>query len=112
MDDADRIPIDVGYDVATSADASNARTTVAEDGTVAINILVQAPCDRAVDPDEIVVCAPGPASQDIPGADGTFSHGGFKPEVELAPNATMKMRAETDPRTGADRAMVDLTYRF
>ena len=112
MDDADRIPIDVGYEVATSAGATDARTTVAEDGTVAINILVRPPCDRSVEPDEIVVCAPGPAAQDIPGADGTFTHGGFKPEVELAPNAAMKVRAETDPLTGADRAMIDLTYRF
>ena len=112
MDDADRIPIDVGYEVAARADASNSRTTISEDGTIAINILVQPPCDPAVEADEIVVCAPGPASREIPGSDGTFTQGGFKPEVELAPNATMKARAESDPMTGADRAMIDLTYRF
>ena len=112
MDDADRIPIDVGYDVATSADASDARTTVRDDGTIVIDILVQPPCDQAVEPDEIVVCAPDAEPQRIPGADGTFVQGGFNPEVELTPNATVKVRAESDPETGADRAMIDLTYRF
>jgi hypothetical protein len=86
--------------------------TVREDGTVVIDILVQPPCDQTMEPDEIVVCAPGLASQGVPDADGTFTQGGFKPEVELAPNATAKVRAETDPVTGADRAMIDLTYRF
>ena len=112
MDDADRIPIDVGYAVATSADTSDAQQMVREDGTVVINILVQPPCDPAVEPDEIVVCAPGPAPQPIAGADGVFTEGDFKPEVELAPNVTAKARAETDPMTGADRVMVDLIYRF
>ena len=112
MDDADRIPIDVGYDVAAPADASDSRTTVRDDGTMAINILVQPACDPAGEADEIVVCAPGPASQQIPGSDGTFTQGSFKPEVELAPNATMKVRAETDPLTKADRAMIDFNYRF
>ena len=112
MDHADRIPIDVGYDVAAPADASRAQTTVREDGTVVIDILVQPSCDPAVDSDEIVVCAPNPASQRLPGADGAFARGGLKPEVELAPNATAKVRAESVPATGADRAMIDLTYRF
>jgi len=112
MDNADRIQINVGHDVARSTDPAVARTTVREDGTVVINILVQPPCDPAVEPDEIVVCAPAPASQPIPGADGAFAQGGFKPEVELAPNLKAKARAETDPRTGADRAMIDFTYRF
>ncbi len=83
-----------------------------EDGTVVINILVQSPCDPAVGADEIVVCAPGPASSPIPGSDGAFTEGGFKPEVELAPNITAKARAETNPLTGADRAMIDFVVRF
>lgn len=112
MDDADRIPIDVGYEVGSAADPSGARTTENEDGTLFINILVQAPCDPAVNADEIVVCASSPTPQEIPGADGTFAEGGFKPEVELAPNVKAKARAETDPMTGADRAMIDLNYRF
>ena len=112
MDHADRIPIDVGYDVATPAAAGLARTTVREDGTVVINILVQDPCDPAAAPDEIVVCAPAPASPPIPGADGTFTQGDFKPEVQLAPNIEAKARAESDPMTGADRAMIDFTARF
>ena len=66
MDDADRIPIDVGYDVATSADASDARRTVRDDGTIVIDILVQPPCDPAVEPDEIIVCASDAEPQRIP----------------------------------------------
>jgi hypothetical protein len=112
MDNADRIPIDVGYDVATSADPTLARTTVREDGTVVINILVQSPCDPAVEPDEIVVCAPDFKSQPIPATDGAFAQEGFKPEVELAPNVKARARAETEPASGADRAMIDLIYRF
>lgn len=112
MDHADRIPIDVGYEVAAPAGASQAQTTVREDGTVVIDILVKPPCDPAANTDEIVVCAPDRASQAVPGADGTFAEGGFKPEIELAPNATAKVRAESVPDSGADRAMIDLTYRF
>jgi hypothetical protein len=112
MDNADRIPIEVSYDVAASADPTLARTTVRADGTVIINILVQSPCDPAVEPDEIVVCAPDSASQPVPGTDGAFAQGGFTPEVELAPNVMAKARAETDPLSGADRAMIDFTYRF
>jgi hypothetical protein len=60
MQDADRIPIDLGYEVAAEADMPpDQRTTVREDGTLVIDILAPQPC--APDPstgDEIVVCAP------------------------------------------------------
>lgn len=58
MDHADRIPIDIGYDVAAEASPADSRTTVREDGTVVIDILAPQPC--AAEPgtdDEIVVCA-------------------------------------------------------
>ena len=58
MDDAERIPIDIGYDVAAEAAASDPRTTVREDGTIVIDILAPQPC--APEPatgEEIVVCA-------------------------------------------------------
>jgi len=62
MDDAERIPIDLGYDVAAPAgQASDPRVTVREDGTVVIDILAAQPC--APDPtteDEIIVCAAAP----------------------------------------------------
>ena len=58
MDDAVRIPIDLGYEVAAAeADASSSlhRTTVREDGTLVIDILAR-PCEPSAD-GEIVVCA-------------------------------------------------------
>ena len=41
-----------------------------------------------------------------------FKEAGFKPEVQLAPGTTARVRGETDPASGADRAMIDLIYRF
>lgn len=63
MDDgAERIRIDLGYEVAATAEqAADSRMTVREDGTLAIDILAAQPC--APDPvteDEIVVCAAAP----------------------------------------------------
>ncbi len=61
MDDADRIPIDLGYDEASPAAAgeqsSDPRMTVHEDGTLVIDILTEQPCTPAAE-GEIVVCAP------------------------------------------------------
>lgn len=106
-------PVDVApMDVSAPAEPAD-RTTVKSDGTLVIDILVSPSCDAAAaEPDEIVVCAPDPDAQRIPGADGTFTDGGFKPEVQLAPNATARVRGETDTVSGADRAMVDVIYRF
>ena len=59
MDHAERIPIDLGHEVAAASAASDPRTTVREDGTLVIDILAPQPC--APDPaaaEEIVVCAP------------------------------------------------------
>jgi hypothetical protein len=61
MDEADRIPIDVGYEVASAANTSDPRTTVKEDGTVVINILAPQPCEPEPSTEsEIVVCAESP----------------------------------------------------
>lgn len=60
MDDANRIPIDIGYEVAAATEADQ-RATLREDGTLVINILVTPPC--APEPStesEIVVCAVAP----------------------------------------------------
>ena len=57
MDDAERIPIDVGYDVAAEAPQSDSRATVREDGTIVIDILASQPCPAQPGTgDEIVVC--------------------------------------------------------
>jgi hypothetical protein len=62
MDDAERIPIDLGYDVAAeAAQPSDPRVQVQADGSVVIDILAPPPC--AAEPstdDEIVVCAEAP----------------------------------------------------
>ena len=65
MDDAERIPIDIGYEVAAEdAQSSDPRVTVREDGTVVMNITVPQRCET--DPstgDEIVVCAEVPGGE-------------------------------------------------
>ncbi len=106
-------PVDLAAVEASAPADLTDRTAVRPDGTIVMNILVPPPCDAAAtQPDEIVVCAPDPSAQRLPGADGTFTEGGFKPEVQLAPNTTAKVRGETAPESGADRAMVDVIYRF
>jgi len=61
MDDAERIPIDIGYEVAGEAQSSDSRVKVRDDGSVEMDILVLPPC--APEPsteEEIVVCAEAP----------------------------------------------------
>lgn len=59
MDDVERIPIDIGYEVAAPAEQpSDPRTSVREDGTVLIDILMPQPCEPKPSTEgEIVVCA-------------------------------------------------------
>ncbi len=71
MDDAERIPINIGYEVASPADATaqprDPRTSVKEDGTLVIDILAPQPC--APEPStggDIVVCAEVPKGQSQP----------------------------------------------
>jgi len=62
---AERIPIDIGYDVAAPAEqAADPRVTVKDDGTLVIDILAAQPCppDPTTD-DEILVCATAPEEQ-------------------------------------------------
>jgi len=61
MDEADRVPIDVDYEMATPADESDSRMTLREDGTILINILSTEPCEPAPSTgSEIIVCARSP----------------------------------------------------
>lgn len=62
MDDAERIPIDIGYEVAVeAAQSSDPRVSVREDGTVVMNLMVPQPCEtQPPTGDEIVVCAEAP----------------------------------------------------
>ena len=67
MDDAERIPIDIGYEVvAEAAQSSDPRVTVREDGTVVTDIMVPRPCETETDAstgDEIIVCAETPGGE-------------------------------------------------
>jgi len=66
MDDAGRIPIDIGYEEAAPQPA-DPRVTVREDGTVAIDILVAQRCEpEPTTEGEIVVCAAGPGGGQAP----------------------------------------------
>ena len=69
MDEAERIPIHIGYEVASEAAAepSDVRTTVREDGAVLIDILAPQPCQPEPSTgDEIVVCAATPGERATP----------------------------------------------
>ena len=61
MDEADRIPIDVDYEMAASVQESDSRMTLRENGTVLINILSTAPCEPAPSTgSQIIVCGRAP----------------------------------------------------
>lgn len=63
MDDANRVPIDIGHEIAAAAETDQ-RTVVKEDGTVVIDILAPQPCaaQPTTEP-EIVVCGVAPGNQ-------------------------------------------------
>lgn len=67
MDEAPRIPIDLGHAETAEADAPSSayRETVREDGTIQIDILVPQDCAPATD-GEIVVCAPAEGMPSTP----------------------------------------------
>ena len=59
MDDAERIPIDLGYEVVVlneEAVAPGFAGSAREDGTIILDILVRQPCGTATNA-EIIVCA-------------------------------------------------------
>ncbi len=62
MDDVERIPIDLGYEVAAAGlEQAAQRTTLREDGTLVIDILASQPCSpEPSTEEEIVVCAAAP----------------------------------------------------
>ena len=65
MDGAERIPIDIAYEVAAeAAPSSDPRVTVREDGSVVIDIAVQPQCEtEPATSDEILVCAEAPGGE-------------------------------------------------
>ena len=67
MDDAERIPIDLGYEVAAAGPEGTRPTTVREDGTIVIHILASQPCAPTPSTgSEIVVCAQSPGEGEPP----------------------------------------------
>ena len=87
------------------------RSYTREDGTLVINILVEPACGESTER-EIVVCAPGQSEHRLNAPEPPAEEEGFKPEVQVAPNATARLRPETDPQTGAQRIMVDFVTKF
>jgi len=61
MDEAERVPIDLGYEAAATGDGQIAitRSTTRDDGTIVIDILAQPECGVSEQAD-IVVCASAP----------------------------------------------------
>lgn len=67
MEDADRIPIDLGYEVTAAASEADQQTTVRDDGTIVIDILAPQPCNpKPSSETEIVVCAQLPGESERP----------------------------------------------
>ena len=94
-----------------AAAGEDAGSHLREDGTLVINILVEPPCGASSE-GEIVVCAPGqsPYRYDPPPEPPT--EGGPRPEIQLGEKTKLRARAETDARTGTERLMIDLVYKF
>lgn len=81
-----------------------------EDGALVIDILAAPPCGSSSE-GEIVVCAPAESGGRPAPAPEPLEQG-FKPEIELTGNAKLRARGDTDPASGADRAMIDLVIKF
>lgn len=107
MDDG-RIPIDLTEEHAPAA--ADGKSYAREDGTLVIDILVEQPCGESSER-EIVVCASDGSEHRLRAPDPRPAERGFKPEVQLAPNAKADLRA-TPGRDGAVQAMVNVTIKF
>jgi len=82
-----------------------------EDGSLVIDILIPASCGESNER-EIVVCASDGSEHRLPASiPPPPPEQGFKPEVQIAPNAKARMRAEAG-EGGADRMMADLVVKF
>jgi hypothetical protein len=68
LDDAERIPIDLGYGVtAVSLAQTDPHTSVREDGTIVVDVLAPQPCvSEPSTEQEIVVCAQAPDGAQAP----------------------------------------------
>ena len=104
------LPVPAAEQVAEQV-AEEARSHTREDGTLVIDILVDPPCGESNER-EIVVCASDGSEHRLGAPDPPPSEEGFKPELQLSESAKAGLRAETDPLTGADRMMIDLTIKF
>ena len=63
MDDAERIPIDIGYELAgEAAESANPAITQRADGTLVIDLIAQACQPEPSTEPEIVVCAQSPTA--------------------------------------------------
>lgn len=87
------------------------RSHVREDGTLVIDILAKPPCGTGGD-GEIVVCAPGQSPYRYDPAPEPPPAQVPRAELQVGENTTVRARAETEPRSGAERLMIDVVYKF
>ena len=107
MDDG-RVPIDLTEEHAPAE--ADGESYTRENGTLVIDILVEPPCGESSQR-EIVVCASDGSEHRLHAPGPPPAEEGFKPEVQLAPNAKADLRA-TPGRYGAVQAMVNVTIKF
>jgi hypothetical protein len=121
MDDAVRIPIDIAYEAAPAepddSDEVLQRTTVLEDGSIVIDMLVPQPCrPEPSTGNEIVVCAQanddGYGTPDGPAPTDSGQPEVPKAELVLSSNAKLVLRGETDSVSGSQRVMIDFKLKF
>lgn len=108
----DDLPAPAVPEAAEHASVESAERSYAhEDGSLVIDILAGPACGTS-STDEIVVCAPDGSEHRLPASiPPPPPEQGFKPEIQIAPNAKARMRAEAGV-DGADRVMVDIVIRF
>lgn len=97
--------------VQVQEEAGGEPSYVTEDGTLVIDILVPQPCGASTE-QEIVVCAPDQGQHRLNAPEPIVEGEGFRPELQIAPNAKAVLRAETDGLTGAERVMIDIKIKF
>ena len=99
--------------LSAAAETLDDRTTVRDDGTLVIDILVRPPCGQSTE-GEIVVCAPDAEAHRLAELDEPEVKEPPRAEIALGDNAKAGLRAETETIQGTkiDRIMLDLGIAF
>ena len=99
--------------LSAAAETLDDRTTLRDDGTLVIDILVRQPCGESSE-NEIVVCAPDPEVHRLAELDEPEVKEPPRAEIALGANAKAGLRAATETIQGTkiDRIMLDLKIAF